>query len=107
MDRRGFLKFFSGGLVATATMAEAGAFAEFLDWIKRAPAFSFASPKPLPLFDLISAATLESIRTEVLFDNFFKPSPFIEKLRYNGGTHIIEPFSFDDDIFKVTPCLQV
>jgi hypothetical protein len=33
MNRRAFL----GGLVATATMAEAGALAEFMDWLRRKP----------------------------------------------------------------------
>jgi hypothetical protein len=47
MDRRGFLKLFggvTGGVIATATMAEAGALAEFLSWVQRSPSWSFASP---------------------------------------------------------------
>lgn len=42
MDRRSFLRLAGGltgtGLVATATMAEAGWLAEVLDWLRRRPA---------------------------------------------------------------------
>jgi len=47
MNRRGFLKLFggvTGGVIATATMAEAGALAEFLSWAQRSPSWSFATP---------------------------------------------------------------
>ena len=55
-------------------MAEAGAFAEFLDWIKRKPAFSFPS-RSKPLFDEINASTLERIRRIMIADAFSAPSP--------------------------------
>jgi hypothetical protein len=43
MDRRKFLRVFGDGLVASATMAQAGMVAEFMDWLKRKPVWSFPS----------------------------------------------------------------
>lgn len=43
ITRRGFLGRGSGALIASATMAEAGMLAEFLDWVKRKPV-SFTAP---------------------------------------------------------------
>ena len=43
MDRRNFLKMIRGacaGVVATATMAEVGMWAELMDWLQRKPVFS-------------------------------------------------------------------
>ncbi len=37
MDRRKFMTMLTGGLVATATMAEADRLADFLKWIKKGP----------------------------------------------------------------------
>jgi hypothetical protein len=45
MDRRNFLRMAAGGMVATATMAEVGFWADFMVWVKRMPTWSF--PKPL------------------------------------------------------------
>lgn len=45
ISRRKFLAL-GGGLIASATMAEAGALAEYMDWMKRKPAFSFAPYRP-------------------------------------------------------------
>lgn len=45
MNRRVFLRSSAAGLVASATMAEAGAIAEFVDSIRRRPAFSFPSSR--------------------------------------------------------------
>jgi hypothetical protein len=39
-DRRSFLKLFGGGIVASATMAEAGVIEEFLSWLRRKPTWS-------------------------------------------------------------------
>lgn len=103
MDRRGFLKSFgmaTGGLVATATMPEAGMLAEFMSWVRRAPAFSFPAPRPSiePLFDEISAATLKSMRSNIVFNPLFTPTPFMNKLRaagylypFNGGNKMLVP----------------
>lgn len=43
MNRRQFLRRSGGGLVATATMAEAGLLSEFLSWLRRKPV-SIAPP---------------------------------------------------------------
>jgi hypothetical protein len=109
MDRRGFLKLFggtTGALVATATMAQAGMLAELMDWLRRAPAWSFPSKPALvehnPLFDEISATTLESLRDDIVFDNFFVDSLTLRKLRinrklepFNAGRVVQTPFEFD------------
>lgn len=43
MDRRKFMGMFTGGLVATATMAEAELLADFFKWLKKGPTdYSFA-----------------------------------------------------------------
>jgi hypothetical protein len=42
ISRRGFLAL-GGGLIASATMAQAGALAEYLDWLRRKPAWSLPS----------------------------------------------------------------
>jgi hypothetical protein len=42
MDRRRFLGLLGGGLVASATMAQADQLAGFMDWLKKGPtAYSF------------------------------------------------------------------
>lgn len=85
MDRRAFLKFATSGVIATATAAEVGMWAEFMSWIRRSPAWSFSSQPfkfPIdPLFSQIDAITLESIRKSVISDNFFMDSPFQKALR--------------------------
>jgi hypothetical protein len=51
MNRRSFLHtagLSGAGLVATATLAEAGALAEFFDWLRRRPSFSFPSDTRSP-----------------------------------------------------------
>jgi len=45
ITRRGFLAL-GGGLIASATMTQAGAFAEYMDWMKRKPVFSFPPYRP-------------------------------------------------------------
>jgi hypothetical protein len=110
MDRRGFLKMFggaTGGIVVATTMAQAGMWAEFMSWLKRAPAWSFPSritvqeDAPL-LFDNITATTLESLRDSVVSDNFFVDSPFYAKLRYSvshktfkGGETMRSPIYYE------------
>lgn len=71
MDRRNFLKLFGGGLVATATIQEAGMLAEFMDWMKRKPVWSF--PSKSRTYDDINAITLKYV-TPCLIDDFFKPT---------------------------------
>lgn len=91
MDRRGFIKLFSGAagaVVASATMAEAGMLSEVMSWLRRAPAWSFPArivvdPEQL-LFDQFSAATLKTLQKDVLYDNFFVGSPILNKLRTSG-----------------------
>jgi hypothetical protein len=56
LTRRGFL-FGASALVATATMAQADELAEYLDWLKRKPAFSF----PTPGYDPTEFIVLESV----------------------------------------------
>jgi hypothetical protein len=41
MDRRQFLRLGGAGIVASATMAEAGILSEFMSWLTRKPAWSF------------------------------------------------------------------
>jgi len=85
MNRRGFLRSFagvSGGLVVTATMAEAGALADFMSWLKRAPAWSFPSKRVTasPLFNEMNAATLEHIRNTGIIAEMFNDSPFLRAI---------------------------
>lgn len=47
MNRRRFLQLTGGGLIASATMAEAGFFAEFMDWLRRKPAWSIPAKRPI------------------------------------------------------------
>jgi hypothetical protein len=47
LNRRQFVAG-STGIVAAATMAEAASLVEFLDWLRRKPAFSFPSQPALP-----------------------------------------------------------
>lgn len=44
MNRRSFLGLAGGGLVASATMAEVGIWAEFMSWLQRKPVWSFPVP---------------------------------------------------------------
>jgi len=87
MDRRGFLRMFGGtvggGLVASATMAEAGMLSEFLSWLKRKPAWSF--PRKQPTYAEIDAATMCYI-VPAMPDIVFKTSPLFMKLRQAGTT---------------------
>lgn len=78
MNRRSFLRVFGGGLAATATMAEAGMLAEFLDWLKRKPAWSF--PSKTRTYDDLTAATLKYI-TPHFYDSLLAPDPLFVKLR--------------------------
>jgi len=107
MERRDFLKLFggaTGAVVATATMAQAGMLAEFMSWLKRAPAWSFPSRtvvEGVPLFDGISAATLVSLRQNIIYDNLFVDSPLMSKLRRRegleslvGGAETAPPFMY-------------
>jgi hypothetical protein len=53
MDRRKFLGLLGGGLVASATMADADRLVDFLKWLKKGPTeYSFASPRPIPVIGL-------------------------------------------------------
>jgi hypothetical protein len=80
MDRRSFLRVFGSGVVATATIAEAGMLAEFMSWLKRNPVWSFPSKaKSLTYFDL-NAATINYIVPR-LADTDYKDSPIFTKLR--------------------------
>lgn len=69
MNRRDFLRLGGTGLVTTATMAHAGMLAEFLDWLKRKPSWSFPSRerKLSAMWDEINAATLREMRSLVTF----------------------------------------
>lgn len=88
MDRRSFLNMFAGttgGVVATATMAEAGMLAEFMSWLKRAPAWSFPSPRyihlsEVALWDEVTAVTIDGISAEIVLDSFFVDSLTLSKL---------------------------
>lgn len=47
----------AGGIVATATMAEVGFWADFMAWVKRMPVWSF--PRPVTRLDsLVDLATV-------------------------------------------------
>jgi len=46
ITRRSFLLLGGAGLITTATMAEAGALAEVMDWMKRKPVFSIPPYRP-------------------------------------------------------------
>jgi hypothetical protein len=68
-SRRAFLRSGSMGLIASATMAEAGAFAEFLNWISRKPAFSIPSNPLIKAHHLLlpdSAFDLEALLAQLL-----------------------------------------
>jgi hypothetical protein len=108
VNRRDFIRGFglaSGGLVATATMAEAGMLAEFMSWLKRAPVWSFPSPDKLlavptsPLWNEIDAVTIDSIRENTIFDSLFTTSPIIQTMRvtkqFDGVPFIQEPFVYE------------
>jgi hypothetical protein len=57
LSRRDFLKLGATGLVVTATMAQAGELAEYYDWLKRKPVYSF----PARGYDPTEFIVLESV----------------------------------------------
>ena len=81
MNRRDFLKLTvitSGGLVATATMAEAGFFADFLSWIKRRPVWSIPSTLNVLTAEKISVAVKQLSTYTVGQNAFYGPiHPFL------------------------------
>lgn len=87
MNRRGFLKVLGGGLVASATMAEAGMLAEFMDWLKRKPAWSFPPKRAMTHDDVVEfvagkmQAAYEELDKQLLADMFFRDTPFQSYLR--------------------------
>lgn len=72
-DRRSFLKMFGGGVVASATMVEAGMFAEFMSWLQRKPVWSIPAR---PQFGYHLSAT--QLSTVIWYDK-----QFIENLKRN------------------------
>ena len=92
MDRRRFLQIFGGGVVASATMAEAGFLADFMAWLKRKPVWSI--PKTLAVNPYIAEYSqfsglsqlatiyydrkaIENLRANLMFQSFsdIKPLP--------------------------------
>jgi hypothetical protein len=71
MDRRRFLQMCGGGVVATATMAEVGFFAEFMAWLKRKPVWSFPSKPAVVTIgsyaDFISISDLATVYYDRVF----------------------------------------
>jgi hypothetical protein len=85
MDRRNFLRSLLGSasaLTVTATMAEAGALAEFLEWCRRKPVSVQVPGDP---FDEINSVTLETIKGG-LAKNFQNDTPFYMYLFMNSKT---------------------
>jgi hypothetical protein len=70
MNRREFFSTMIGGVAAASAVRT---------WPFRV--FSFPSEIITPNFDLITAATLESLRDEILYDTFFVNSPWMAKLK--------------------------
>ena len=73
-----------GGLVATATMAEAGFFADFMAWVKRRPVWSFPTkPKVLGGYaEFTHTVDFEKLATiyydKVAIDNLKANLSFVE-----------------------------
>ena len=79
MDRRSFLRSFGGGVVATATMAEAGMLAELFDWLRRKPVFSIPKPPTVLTYEDLTAATQRYIVPKMV-DEIYKASPIFTRL---------------------------
>jgi hypothetical protein len=85
-DRRSFLKLLggaTGAITVASTMAEAEALAEFLSWLKRAPAWSFPAKLPAKGYGFPDAAVLDFFakRFAKRFANwYFQPSPIFLRL---------------------------
>jgi hypothetical protein len=81
LGRRDFLRIFSGaagGIAVTATMAEAGMLAEFMDWLRRAPVWSLPVPLPVPL-------TIHHFLVEDLWaDEYYKMTPEFTRFLLSG-----------------------
>ena len=76
ISRRGFI----GGLVASATVAEAGILAEFFDWLRRRPK-SFAAPPGGWIYDAVPIAWTAEIKIsyEMLEDLDFDIERFLRQ----------------------------
>jgi len=116
LDRRNFLRLLGGagaGVVATATVADVGMWAEMMSWLQRKPVWSIPVHKmpqigmsTLTYADInaitINAITIKSI-TPHLDDLLFKPSPVFQammrnsvKAKINDGWKMINiPFATD------------
>lgn len=99
MDRRQFLRMFGGaatsGLVASATMSEAGMLAEFLSWLKRKPVWSIPNPRSGALtYDQITALTAKYIVPRMA-DEIYKPSPIFVRLLQRDREIDHQPRKFD------------
>ena len=70
-----------GGLVATATMAEVGFFAEFMAWVKRMPVWSF--PPKLPIRTFVGGAKFESVLGLEHLATIYYDRKAIENLKAN------------------------
>lgn len=85
MNRRSFLRLTGGGLIATATMAEAGLFAEFMDWLRRKPVWSIpANPFYSKEFSTLATiyynrAALDALKRNLVFATFsaLRPLPIM------------------------------
>ena len=81
LARRQFLRLAGSGLIASATMAEVGLWAEFVDWLRRRPVWSFpTSTSEFTYYD-VNVVTMRYI-TENFVDLYFKESPVFRKLCY-------------------------
>lgn len=67
-----------GGLVATATMAEAGFFAEFMAWLKRKPVWSFP-----PVRTMVGGAKYESLSNLQHLATIYYDKKALENLKAN------------------------
>lgn len=82
-DRRSFLKLLggaTGAITVASTMAEAGALAEFLSWLKRAPAWSFPAKLPAKGYGFPDAAAFDFFAKRGAVDWCFRPSPVFLRL---------------------------
>jgi len=70
MDRRNFIRMLAQGVAATTA-------------VRTFPfrVYSFPAEVVAPNFDLITYTTLESLRQDVLYDNFFVDDPWLLHMR--------------------------
>lgn len=94
-DRRSFLRLFGGGLVATATMAEAGMLSEFFSWLQRKPVWS------IPSYPVIGVGlTYADIGSKTFIDEYYKISPVFmhvfqssQDVKFEGGRRLSLPLA--------------